>query len=904
MPLGGRFSLGALGRLVAAGAAAYAGAQSGDPALAVALATVAFNYLVNRASAVEGKFEEDIPASNSHHLQLALAGALRIALKELQPLHPAHKPLFEAWEALLDAALEQPVTLLPAIIPAEFDPLLDAANPFTDQIATFKDAEPLLRFWLAYQRAFERTKSYPAVPPSRLPKLPADLHQSLRTLFLPEFQKAFANLLLKNDSAYARRAFERRHLEKQTAILERLDSQLLLPLVPLRPPDPLDKARELEILRAENRAIPVIGRETDLAGLHAWLASPAAVSCRILTGPAGAGKTRLAIQFLEELDRSDWAAGFLRESGLVDLPQRRWERPTLAIVDYAATAAGTLKTWLGHLADRQPAHPLRVLLLEREANPESGWLRLLLDHTSTGHRIASLLDPPAPQRVTPLADVQLRRQILEATLKRLGAKADLPPRGSDWLFDQRLAEPRWEDPLYLMIAALVARQSGGLPQALSLTRTDLAFRLADRELDRVRKFLPSGAPAEAAQLLTHLAGIVTACRSLEPADLVPIAKEESTVLGLEFPGGARVAAGRIAEALNRQGKPAPIEPDIIGEAILLRSFGGENLQEGTQTLVRAARRADHRHASNVCFAITRTSQDFASDDCQDPLDWVEAFIRTGAADDLGLLLELESQMPRDTLVLRERAARVDQLLLARFTQLQGISPSEETQGTCARLANNLSVRLSDLGRREEALAQAEEAVRIYGQLAQQRPDAFLPDLAMSLNNLANRLSALGRREEALAQAEEAVRIYEQLAQQRPDAFLPDLAMSLNNLANMLSALGRREEALAQAGEAVRIYGQLAQQRPDAFLPDLARSLAVCGNIIAADRPREAMEPLAEAIRLLTPLFSRLPQAHAPLMRYICGVYIQAAQSADIAPDITLLAPLIAVFEKLESSEHS
>ena len=51
------------------------------------------------------------------------------------------------------------------------------------------------------------------------------------------------------------------------------------------------------------------------------------------------------------------------------------------------------------------------------------------------------------------------------------------------------------------------------------------------------------------------------------------------------------------------------------------------------------------------------------------------------------------------------------------------------------------------------------------------------------------LSALGRREEALKAAEEAVGHYRALAEARPDAFIPDLALSLNNLAIMLSALG-------------------------------------------------------------------------------------------------------------------
>ena len=51
---------------------------------------------------------------------------------------------------------------------------------------------------------------------------------------------------------------------------------------------------------------------------------------------------------------------------------------------------------------------------------------------------------------------------------------------------------------------------------------------------------------------------------------------------------------------------------------------------------------------------------------------------------------------------------------------------------------------------------------------------------MALNNQSGCLSGLGRREEALAAVEEAAGIYRQLAQARPDAFLPDLAMALNN----------------------------------------------------------------------------------------------------------------------------
>jgi tetratricopeptide (TPR) repeat protein len=87
---------------------------------------------------------------------------------------------------------------------------------------------------------------------------------------------------------------------------------------------------------------------------------------------------------------------------------------------------------------------------------------------------------------------------------------------------------------------------------------------------------------------------------------------------------------------------------------------------------------------------------------------------------------------------------------------------------------------------------------------------------MGLNNLANSLSALGRREDALAAAEEATQIYRDLAAARPDAFRPNLALSLANLANRLFDLGRRQDALAAAKEAVSTLGPFFLAHPAAF----------------------------------------------------------------------------------------
>ncbi len=85
-----------------------------------------------------------------------------------------------------------------------------------------------------------------------------------------------------------------------------------------------------------------------------------------------------------------------------------------------------------------------------------------------------------------------------------------------------------------------------------------------------------------------------------------------------------------------------------------------------------------------------------------------------------------------------------------------------------------------------------------------RPDAFLPALAMSLNNQSLRLADLGRREQALAAIEEAVTAYRQLADARPQVYSARLAASLKNLASQLEVANRRPEADAARAEAARL----------------------------------------------------------------------------------------------------
>ncbi|MFE3799301.1 tetratricopeptide repeat protein, partial [Nocardia tengchongensis] len=159
-------------------------------------------------------------------------------------------------------------------------------------------------------------------------------------------------------------------------------------------------------------------------------------------------------------------------------------------------------------------------------------------------------------------------------------------------------------------------------------------------------------------------------------------------------------------------------------------------------------------------------------------------------------------------------------------------------------------RLSDLGRREDALAAVEEAVGYYRGLAAIHPDAFVPDLAMSLNNQANRLSGLGRREDALAAVEEAVRYYRELAG-RHEFYLPLLAESLISHSIRLTDLRDFDAALMHDREAVLIFASLYPADVGRYREPLDRALKSYA-IDLSDLGHSEEEIAAEIKKLVSP----------------------------------------------------
>ena len=566
------------------------------------------------------------------------------------------------------------------------------------------------------------------------------------------------------------------------AVGDGISIQLGLPHLTLIPPRnrlPRKSPSPVDLLNPYRRSIALVGREADMQSLWDWLHSPRPIAVRILAGRAGAGKTRAAIELIESLTTErpgTWFAGFATGTELwrfyekENLAQWGWARPTLVVVDYAASLVEPLRAWLRELAQHpgHPDRPLRLLLLEREAAANDGWLQSLARGGQSDARLPELFDPLEPKRLDPLQTLEHRRQVLAEMLAAAGKAAGkrpptLPALGANPRLDRQLGEPVWEDPLYLMMAALLSLESD-LVEVLDLPRTELASQLVDHEVNRLTEGFAS---VSGQRLLEHTAALSGLCGGLTHGQAMEVVNQAATVLGLSCPDGPGPLIAHLHDLLPGPDQGiAPIIPDIVAEALLLRAFAQCPKTTHEALLLHAVKLLGPR----VVPFLIRTVQDFASDRQPLPLDWLQVLIRAGQADQPTLLAQIEDAMPHQTLVLREKAAEVNRLVIERLERLPG--EGEEITSELGRLMNNLSVRLSDLGRREEALAQAEEAVRLYRQLAQARPDAFLPNLARSLAVLATCLAALERHSDATQATSEAIGLLAPPFLQMPAAFAP------------------------------------------------------------------------------------------------------------------------------------
>ncbi|WP_205520075.1 tetratricopeptide repeat protein [Pyxidicoccus caerfyrddinensis] len=661
--------------------------------------------------------------------------------------------------------------------------------------------------------------------------------------------------------------------------------------------EPPESAPPSALLNAHHEVVPFHGREPLLAELDQWCDEGPSVAVRLLHAEGGAGKTRVAIEWIRRRRELGWAAGFLPESvsrnAAQDWLEQLWSlgQPLLVVIDYAESHP-RLHEMLSrlHRYAQQGAEGLRSIRLLLLARNNGDWWKSLRERDSS---LATWLDS-MPVRQLPSLSNSLADRVLvfHEAAKRFAEK--LSKTYVRRPVETLLGDECFNRLLYVHMAALASVEG-------------LAFEpntLMDVILDHEEHFweVRAGQAHVGHAVQRSLARQVVAAATLrggfpekEEAELVigrllrrPTTENDAILLRL-----LHWVYQRSAES------PAlflpPLEPDLLGEAMVLRvaSFSPSSDERVPSDWIDRVFSSNEREqvvgtglrvlgrVSAVSPALTRP--------------WIERFL-AGSLLDARAVLTLEAALAvgqrtafsvlGDVLADRlevagtiEQARRLDAVgipfptvsldRVAEWTarmrlQVLPTPPSDKVGAERAGLLGNWGTRLRALGRRREALTATEEAVSLHRGLAARNPDAFQPALAISLNNLGSMLSALGRRQEALTAVEEAVSLYRVLAARNPDAFQPVLATSLNNLGTMLSALGQRQAALTATEEAVSLRRGLVARNPDAFQADRAMSVNNLGTMLSALGQRQAaLTATEEAVSLYRSLATRNPDAFQP-----------------------------------------
>ena len=167
-------------------------------------------------------------------------------------------------------------------------------------------------------------------------------------------------------------------------------------------------------------------------------------------------------------------------------------------------------------------------------------------------------------------------------------------------------------------------------------------------------------------------------------------------------------------------------------------------------------------------------------------------------------------------------------------------------------------------RMDTAREHYEEALKVDRQVLQQHPDAYLPEMGMTLNNLGFLDRIQNRIEDARQDYEEALKIDRQLVKQNSASYLPKnvTTATLSNLANLDRRQNRMDEAHQYYEEALKIDRQLAQENPDKYLPDLAGALNNLGLFERLQkRLDEARTHDEEALKLDRQLAQQFPDKY-------------------------------------------
>jgi hypothetical protein len=671
----------------------------------------------------------------------------------------------------------------------------------------------------------------------------------------------FEGLLERNRDAHEAGAWKRTAEEERTAAARRRGEAEKLPI--LSPPYELDPEAEYapsELLKPRYGVVETIEREGMREQLTSWRESNEPLDLLLVSGGAGTGKTRLALDECTRAGQAGWMAGLLTLDAVGNhRPELErllaWPGQLFLAIDYAETRPDVVRALVGGLA-RRPAGPrVRLMLLGRQLGAQ-GEIGEMFASGDDRELIAPLLKNARRVALDEPEHAIDGRRLFEAGVVAFAAR--LGQDGSAVAVVEPPQRGHFDRPLFVLAAALLRAEDPSI-DIDALAQDGLMLELIDRhenqywqrwdirlgtELDRTLQ-----APAVA---LATLLGAETEAEALSMVKAVP---------NLEQVGGERaLAIARWLSHLYASGEldrpPAisPVEPDMLGETLVAREclkrpeLIGRALDIASDvqlarmlTVLARACAGDERLAGAVGSSLGARLTDL--------VDRVVDLNSSELAVALELAVLTSRPVPAAAAARRAGGAGPTWGGLAAALYRVAVDTMRDSVGEEVAARNEFAELLTGFANAlgadggGEGLVAVEEAVRIRADLVEAGFEEYEAALKDSQNSLDGLLATADEpRERALEPIELTVGTSKELAE-RDRRYLPPLSRSLVAFSGALNKLGRTDEAVLAAEEAVQGYRKLVKDDPEGCLPGLVTAL---GELIVT-LPRDRWEREAAAL---------------------------------------------------------
>jgi hypothetical protein len=637
-----------------------------------------------------------------------------------------------------------------------------------------------------------------------------------------------------------------------------------------------------QLLTAERAVVRFRGRESVLDDLYEWcrddgLTTGAGVlSSRLITGPGGQGKSRLAYELVRRMQGIGWAAGAVDPTADTELlaPLGNLNVPALLIVDYAEGRSEQVINLLRIAAQGSSRSPVRLLMLARSGMEANWWNDRFLVAGEQSLEKAEIVP------LTTLESHNAGR--LDAFTEAIedfsiALRAIYPAANweeiSHTIRRPDLPDARFSTVLSLHLSALVLLLQSGPEPVDESSRTAPEDVLLRHEQRYWAKTISSWVSPLQDETLRRVVMAATLCGASTRSEAVATV---SRVPGLRHDTSedTRIGVARWLQALY----PSPwrerfwgtLQPDLIAEH-LFRDIVAEDSGDGVPyeqrffSLMLEGASQDQLSlaldlAGRAAIAGDAICEELALLILRDPAGMAQAVVRaiTRSVQPSALLSVLRTSastmpvdqcrtildlIPEDAAVLADLAIELAQHDVTKLRDEAAINPEAKRELFYA--VKTLASRLQAKGRNREAFLVINNALELLQDLVDLKSIFVEPehahsrrlsimdrvDLLMQMDIIAGRIGALVENRVTFAHAPvELLQIIVDacLETDHPEyanVFLPKLALSLMNLATTLSAVERYSASYDAANRAASIYRRLAASDAE-YLPMLASMLTL------------------------------------------------------------------------------